>query len=414
MSADHSPLLDQLFIGRQPILDRQQELVGYQLRFHAAAAPASRGDVSAAAVGAAFAELRLGDALGPLRAFVRADERFLGDAAVETLPPQRVVLELDFAGEPDAVLLARCRALSEHGYALALAGYAGPDARAEALLPLVEIVKVDSPVHTGRLAELAAGLTDRPLQILVAPVDTREQMERCRTLGYHLFQGDYFARPTVVSGRPLSASQLGIIRLLNLVAREADSVELEQNFKREPGLTVNLLRLVNAVGIGTVRKVDSLRHAIAVLGRKQLLRWLQLLLMAAPGKSEAPQRSPLLQLAALRGRLMETLAGRCAPGDHALGDEAFLVGIMSLMPAALGLPMNEILAQIQVVERVQRALAARDDTLGRLLALVERLDDTDWAGCNALLSELPALSRAALNTGLGDALGWIHGDGGAG
>ncbi|MBK9446219.1 MAG: EAL domain-containing protein [Betaproteobacteria bacterium] len=95
-----------------------------------------------------------------------------------------------------------------------------------------------------------------PLKLLAEKVETREQMEFCRSLGFHLFQGYYFARPTVISGRQLSASQLGIIRLINLVARDADSADLEASFKREPGLTVNLLRLVNAEALGLARRVE--------------------------------------------------------------------------------------------------------------------------------------------------------------
>ncbi|MBI2306715.1 MAG: EAL domain-containing protein [Rhodocyclales bacterium] len=414
MPDDTPQLLRQVLIGRQPILDLKQELIGYELLFRSAdlpaETPACQLNATANVVCAAFAELGLGDALGPHRAFINADERFILDDVLELLPARSVVLELDFTAEPDAALLARCRTLRERGYTLALSRYAGLDARASALLPLVGIVKIDVLANADRFAELAGGLARLPLQILAEKVETREQMERCRAAGFHLFQGYYFARPTIISGRHLSASQLGIIRLLNLVAREADSADLEQNFKREPGLTVNLLRLVNAVGIGLARKVDSLRHAITVLGRKQLLRWLQLLLMAAPGSGDAPERNPLLQLAALRGRLLEILADRCAPGNRALGDEAFLTGIMSLMPAALGLPMDEILEQIPVVDDVHRALAAHEGQLGQLLALVERLDDSDWAGCDALLAELPALSREALSGSLTEALAWIHGD----
>ncbi|MFC5302465.1 EAL and HDOD domain-containing protein [Azospira restricta] len=402
------PLPRPLLIGRQPILDRAQQLVGYALRFRGPGQSAA----SAGVVGAAWAGLGLGTALGPLRARIDADERFVLDDLSELQPAAGIVLALDFAGAADAALLARCRTLRERGYTLALARYAGPDERSDALLPLVDIAAIDAQENAERLAELAGGLAGLPLQILAGNVGTREQMERCRAAGCQLFQGDYVTRPTIVRGRQLSASQLGIIRLLNLVAREADSTDLEENFKREPGLTVNLLRLVNAVGIGVVRKVDSLRHAIAVLGRKQLLRWLQLLLMASSGGGEAPERNPLLQLAAGRGRLLEILAGRLSPGKRTLGDEAFLAGIMSLMPAALGLPMDEILAQIPVVDDVRHALAAHEGELGRLLALVERLDAADWDGCDALLGELPALSHDALNRSLVDALAWIHGESG--
>ncbi len=400
--------LRDVLLGRRPILDAKQELVGYALRFEAA------DPATAEAAAAAFGELGLGPALTRHLALLAADERFMASAAAERLPAAGLVLELDFAGAPDAALLARCQAWRARGGALALAYPAGPAGDA-ALLPLVDIVKLDAraddDVLAGQIDALAAASGGRPLRILADHVETRERMERCRALGCHLFQGFYFARPQIVPGRPLAASQLGIIRLLNQVAREADAQDLEEGFKREPGLTVNLLRLVNAVGIGAAQKVDSLRHAIAILGRKQLLRWLQLLLMASPDGCAAPERNPLLQLAAQRGNLMERLVARRTPADRALAEEAFLVGIMSLMPAALGLPIEEILAQIPVVERVQRALGAREGDLGRLLDLAEALDDGDPARCDALLGELPPLSRGAVSADVCAVLVWIHGDG---
>lgn len=407
--------LDRILIGRQPILDRAQELVGYELLFRSADLPAETPDcplgATAGVVCAAFSELGLGDALGRCRAFINADARFVMDDVLELLPAAGVVLELDFAEAPDAALLERCRQLRERGYSLALARYRGRDARSEALLPLVDIVKVDVPAVGARLAAVVGELQHLPVRILAEKIETRELMESCRDLGCHLFQGFFFARPKVVSGRHLSASQLSIIRLLNLVARDADSEDLEEHFKREPGLTVNLLRLVNAVGFGLTHKVDSLRHAIAILGRKQLLRWLQLLLMAAPGRERTPERNPLLQIAAQRGRLMELLAGR---RDPALVDEAFLAGIMSLMPAALGLPMDEILEQIPVADGVRQALTAHAGEPGRLLALAECIDAHDWAGCDAALAELPTLSRETVSASLTEAMAWIHaGDDGA-
>ena len=409
--------LREVLIGRQPILDLQQELVGYELLFRtpdcadACRASDCRSAATAGVVCSAFAELGIGAALGPYKAYINTDERFILDDALELLPPQSVVLELDFTAVPDGELLARCRALRDRGYTLALSRYTGLDDRAAALLPLVGIVKIDLIAVGDELPALAGALSRLPLKLLAEKVETREQMAHCKSLGFHCFQGYYFAKPTIVSGRQLSASQLGIIRLIILVAREAELPELEENFKREPGLTVNLLRLVNSVGVGFGRRIESLRQAVTVLGRKQLLRWLQLLLMASPEHAATPERNPLLQLAALRGRLMEILAGRLRRDDRHLGDQAFLCGIMSLMPAALGLPIEEILSQIAVTPDMQLALTEQSGALGILLALIERLDAEDWESCDELLAGNPTLSRETLTTALTDGLAWIHADG---
>ena len=410
--SDTSDSLRELLLGRQPIIDLKQELIGYELFFrtHGPAPRTGRINATAAVVCSAFGELGIASALGPNRAFINADAEFLQDDALELLPAHAVVFELDIHEVPDEALLARCRTLRERGYTLALCNYRGLDAISTPLLPLVNIVKIDlrqTPIDD--LEHLAGSLARLPLKLLAEKVETREEMERCREAGFHMFQGFYFAQPTIVSGRQLSSSQLGLIRLINLVARDADTVELEENFKREPGLTVNLLRLVNSVGTGLGRRVDSLRQAVTILGRRQLTRWLQLLLMASPADGSAPERNPLLQLAALRGRLMELMVGRT--GAAKLGDAAFLTGIMSLMPAALGLPMNEILAQIAVGDDVSGALLEHEGQLGKLLRLVECFDADDAADCDTQLAQIDGLDREALTEILTEALAWIHADG---
>lgn len=396
-----SSLPPDLLVGRQPILDRDQSLVAYELIFR------TNGGVGpdAATVGEVLAATALERSLGRLPAWLAVDAGGLMDEALARLPAERIVLLLDFDAAPSPETVERCRALRASGFRLALAWRPDIDAAA---LPFVDALRIDATLDDASLADLLARFPSPPLR-LAGKVDSRERMEECRTLGFDLFQGFGFARPQVAEKRPLSASQMSIVRLLNLVARDAESGDLEENFKREPALTVNLLRLVNAVGSGQTHKVDSLRQAIVILGRKQLLRWLQLLLMAAPGAA-APERDALLQYAAMRGHLLEILARRCLPGNRAIGDEAFLAGVMSLMPAALGLTMEAVLAQIPVVENVGRALAGREGTLGRLLKLVESLDERDWSACDVLIAEVPELSHETLARSLSEALAWIHGD----
>lgn len=401
-------------LARQPILDRKEELVGYELMFQAAdgaALAAGQRAGSAAELCAAYGELGMYGAFGHNRAFLRIEPDFIHEDAIELLPPDGVVLELASATLPDETTLARCRTLRERHYSLALADYRGLDERSRPLLALVDFVKIETrDQDTARIAELAGALRRLPIRLLAEGVDSRAQMESCRDAGFELFQGHYFARPEIVSGRRLPASQAGLIRLIQLTGHDAETAEIEDAFKREPALTLNLLRIVNAVGSGFAQHIGTLRHALALLGRRQLQRWLQLLLMAPAGGTTDPTRAPLLQVAALRGRMMELLAASELPNDRRSADHAFIAGIMSMMPAALALPMDEILDQIAPAPEVRQALAAHAGTLGRLLALLEAFDAGDSVGCSAALAGLSGrIDGATLNGALVDALRWING-----
>jgi EAL and modified HD-GYP domain-containing signal transduction protein len=145
-----------------------------------------------------------------------------------------------------------------------------------------------------------------------------------------------------------------------------------------------------------------------VLGRRQLQRWLQLLIFSR-GASVDLARNPLLQLAALRGRFMELLVDNLLPLERDLRDPAFITGLMSVVPAALGMSMTDVLAQIAVGNDVRLALSRREGTLGQLFALVERYDDNDVAGTQALLGAYGAAGTLGLlGEILAEALAWVQ------
>jgi len=403
----------QLFLGRQPILGREQQLSAYELLFRngsvaSSAEVADATQATATVIANAFTEFGVGDALGPYRGFINVDHEFLFSDVIEMLPQHAVVLEILETIEPNEPVLERCRQLRAMGFTLAVDDVIQADASYRPLLELAEIIKVDvMQLSPTELRALVAQLKPLGKKLLAEKVETAEQMEFCRSLGFELFQGYFFARPTIIAGKRLSPSQLTLLRLLALLMEDADTSEIEKAFKLEPGLTVNLLRLTNSVGSGMTVRIASLRHAIAVLGRRQLQRWLQLLLYTNP-KGGDHAVSPLLQLAATRGRLMELLAEKSAPGKRDFSDHAFLVGIMSLMPTLLSVAMDDILEQLPVPLPVSQALAAGEGTLGVMLGLTEAIEGGEVAAVEELLRRLPGLRSRDVNLALAQALAWAN------
>ncbi len=407
--------LNETYLSRQPVLDLQQELVGYELLLQPAGSAGGTGNSpenAAMLVCGAYAELGIRSALGRHKAFLRVDPDFLHDDAIEALPAEGVVIQILLDRIPDERMLERCRVLRERRYSLALADYAGLDEQSSPLLTMVDYVKIDiRGKDSRRLLELAGPLARLPLKLLAQGVETREDFVRCRDAGFQLFQGYHFARPEIVSGRRLTASQTTIIQLINLAARDADTVKIEEGIKHDPALAVNLLSIVNSVAYNFSRRISSLRQAITVLGRRQLQRWLQLLLMTPAGKVPDASRTPLLQVAALRGRMLELLVGQVRPRDATLAGQAFITGIMSMMPTALGMPMNEIFEQIALEQEIVAALQSYQGTLGKMLMLIECYDAEDADGCDAILAGFlgTGLDRNMLNHCLTESLRWING-----
>ena len=406
--------LREVFIGRQPILDKDQGLAGYELLFRPTKENSAHVDSETAATTAtadvickAFAELGLSNVFGQARAFVNVDALFLESDLVELLPRDIVVLETDVAAFADPALLPRCQELKAKGYAFSISGITDVDDRLWPLVDLATWLKINVDGLPGERLQTAAralGTTRRTL--IAAHVESQSQMELCRLLGFHLFQGYYFAKPTIIAGRKLDHSQLALMRLTTLLLEDADTAELEKIFKQEPGLVVNLLRLTNSVASGVRTRITSLRHAITVLGRRQLQRWLQLLLFAGQQGGSA---SPLLQLAATRGRLMELLAEKLRAKTPELAEQAFMTGIMSLMPALLSQRMEDILVQLPVAPAMAQALTGeRSGVLGNLLQLAEASEDGDSELIESLLPQLYGINAAALNNALSQALAWAN------
>jgi len=175
-------------------------------------------------------------------------------------------------------------------------------------------------------------------------------------------------------------------------------------FKHDPGLTYNLLRLVNSVGMGMQQKITSRRHAIVVLGRSQLQRWLQRLLFAHHG--EGNLHDPLLQLAATRGKLMELLARHIAPHDRELEDQAFMAGIMSLLDTLLAMKMEDVMGQLSLPEKVKAAVLRREGVLGDMLRMGEMLEHNDYDAAIGILPKYPSLRLSELTRSQIEALSW--------
>ena len=368
--------LRNFYLARQPLLDRNQALFGYELLFRNRAdgnAEIDSGLAASAGVLAHAAQLGLPRAVGDACAFLNVDTEVLMSDIFAFLPRERTVLELTASVEATDAVLWRLAELAGHGFRFA-AEVSSHGNRLGRLLPLLDFVKVDlraTPVVN--MLAIVPRLRGTGKRLIAEKVESQAEYRTCLDLGFDYFQGYYFAKPSVLAGRKLSPSQLALMELMSLVTSDADNIEIERAIKRDVSLAVNLLRIVNTPAAGLRQRIDSLSQALIVLGRRQLQRWLQIMLYAEPG-TRGHTQTPLLMLASTRARLMELLAQRLRPGQRRVADVAFTVGIMSLMDALFSVPMADLVEQIPVSEEVAAALVKRSGFFGELLRLAESLE----------------------------------------
>jgi c-di-GMP-related signal transduction protein len=362
------------FIARQPILDRAQRLTGFELFYRPADGTQGRtldtARSTANLLSDLFATVGLNEVLGSMRGFVNADAVFVNSSLVELLPPDRVVLELSETVECGGESLHRLQQLRSQGYRLAADHYWGEKDRIAPLLPLLDFVKVDLEW----VEPAALGMVVRPFQagrlrLVATKVESAAQFQLALAHGFELFQGYHFAHPETIRGTRAPVDVAGMMRLLSLVSTDSGDERLEEEFKRQPAMSVNLLRLVNSASARAKTPVKSLREAVFRLGRRPLSTWLQLLLYTSGGGSAG---NPLLHTAALRGKLMELLAREIEPNDDSFAESALMVGILSLMHVVFGQTQPEFAARLGLEITLREALDARRGRIGKLLATVEQ------------------------------------------
>lgn len=384
------------YLGRQPILGRDQALHGYELLFrHAPVSSAGVDDPlsATAAVIAHAAQLGLNRVLGGASGFLNVDAAVLDSDIFAFLPREKLVLEVDGTMEPTWPLVERIAELAGHGFRFALSDLATETSDPGKLLPMMDYLKFNlRNTPQPALLRVAPLLKASGKKLVAEKVETREEFDACKALGFDYFQGFYFARPSIISGRKLSPGQLALLDLMNLIAADADNIAIERAVKKDVTVALNLLRLVNTPAAGVGQRVDSVSQAVTLLGRRQLQRWLQIMLYAEPAR-RGESMPPLLTLATARGRLLELLAQRLRPGQRSVPEIAFTVGIMSLMDALFGMPMNEIVQQMPVSDEVAEALLKRTGFFGELLCLAESIETMD-EGEQELA---PALAELALS-----------------
>ena len=369
------PVLD-IFVGRQPIFDRQLNVVGYELLFRGFEADEANvvdGDLATSQVIVnTFMEIGLDRLVGNGLAFMNLTRRFLIDEYPLPVMQGRMVLEVLEDVKVDEALVNALRRLSRQGYQIALDDVVHPE-DVSPLLEIADIVKIDLlAVDQDRLGEHVATLREYGVRLLAEKVETHEDMELCLDLGFDCFQGFFLSRPKVVSGRRMPASRLAIVRLLaELQNPYIEFGELEAIVRQDVALSYRLLRLINSAFFSLPTKITTIRQALTLLGIQQVQAWLSLLLLA---KIDDKPRA-LMTTAMTRAKMCELLAMAAnEPGPEA----DFTVGLFSVLDALLDLPMEEVVTALPLSDEVTAALLESQGHLGAALDCALAYERGDW------------------------------------
>jgi c-di-GMP phosphodiesterase len=379
---DITYMANKFFLGRQVVLNRGQEIVGYTLLLNRPLLDGcdsnNNSDAKSVAPASNF-EFSFDNLFSGAQVFLSVSAALIVSDAIHFFSGKNFILEISESDVIEPAITKRLIGLLQEGFVFALRDLAGNSESLQKLLPLIEVIKIDvSGLDKQQLFRICNSYRRPNTRLIAEKVQTVQQYEMCLECGFDNFQGSFFAKLPTSPGKNFSPSELSIIHLMGLVNSDAENSTIETEIKRNLTIGLNLLRLVNTPAAGVPHRNESIRQALLILGRRQLMRWLQILIYTKSGRngSMAPP-IPLLVLASTRGKLLELIAEKLKPGNRSMADMGFTIGIMSLMDNLFGVPMNNLLKQISVFDEAADALLYRKGFFGEILSFVEYVEQFD-------------------------------------
>lgn len=372
------------FVARQPIVDREKRVWGYELLFrpddgsHADAA--DPGKATARVIVDALFAIGLDTLVGDRLAFVNVGRDLLLDGLPTVLPHDRVVLELGADIEGDDEVLAACRALRADGFTLAIDDFVLTEGTAP-LVPLASYLKVDFQFATRTAWRASIGALHRP----GGPLLTAKRIERPDEFaaglaeGFSYFQGYFLGHPVPVPGRSIASVDMARLQLLQALQNPLLSLaQIEEIVKPDPALCYQILQTVNSAAFAQRRHVQSIRQALLLLGRDAVRRWVSVWTLASLGAKSHPE---LITMSAIRARCCEVLGEGL--GGETMAAEGFLVGLCSLLDAILGISMAAVVKGVPLSAESREALAGGRNRLRSILDCTIAYERGDWTSCQA-------------------------------
>jgi c-di-GMP-related signal transduction protein len=394
-------------IARQAILNADREVFGYELYDRSVRASEHTAASDAQLLFNVLSLTESQSVAGDKTIFINCTHDSLAAGHLDLVTPGNVVLEIPPLPISQVHQIqdrfTTLQEIQRRGFRLAF-DYSILTRSYESWLPLASFIKFDLTMlkaeALGSFVKLAHAKSSA---ILIAEkVETAAQYSQLSTLGVPLFQGYWFAQPVMLQGHAVRPAQASILQLINLVRKQASTNEIEEIFKREPTLSFNLLRFINSAGFGMRTEVTSFKHAVMLLGLKRLFKWAALLMTTSRLGDTPPAVGAT---AVVRGRLMELLAGQVLSPEES--DNAFVVGVFSLLDTMLGISMESAMATLALPANITDALLTRTGPLAPFLDLTIACETGDDATFAKAADQL-GLNSNQINMAHLQALSWAE------
>ncbi|MFW0884793.1 EAL and HDOD domain-containing protein [Candidatus Acidulodesulfobacterium sp. H_13] len=378
-----------IFIGRQPIISGDKSIFGYEVLFRKTAENFADIKVSdnlsaTANVLENIYDIGIKTLMGEKPAFINIIPDVLEKGMIQLLPKDKIVLEILETSRIDDNAVSIIKEFKDEGFGISLDDFVYSEAW-EPLLRLSDYVKLDVLQYSkAEIKEVLLLFKDYGIKFIAEKVERFEDFQFYKDLGFNLFQGYFFQKPTVLSSSTLDPDYMMLIDIFNAFQSNRNIKEIEALFKMTPELIYRLLTLINSVAYEFIVRISSVKQAIALLGYDNISRWILTIILAS--KKSDFRSDPLLESAVIKGKMMEDICEKYIDKD--LSDKAFLMGMLSLVNVALGISLEDLLDKINIDTIIYEALIEHKGKLGDLVEFMEKYGENDYVSANVILKKI--------------------------
>ncbi len=368
----------EVYVARQPIFDRRQKVVAYELLYRTSEEnynPEKDGNLATSEViSSSFLNIGLDRLTRRKKAFINFTRELLREETALLLPRELVAIEITENVEADQEMVSVCEKINRAGYTLVLDDF-NMTSKCMSLLDIVEIVKVDYQ-QTGaeERSEIVNFLQKKKKKLVAEKVETVHEYGEAMSAGYDYFQGFFFCEPSIIIGKEIPSTKIQNLRLLQEIYKpEMDFDQVENLIKQDPSLSYKLLRFINSVAFPLRFPIRSIRQAMALLGQKEMIKWVSLVALRNFGFDKPDE---LIVTAVSRGKFCELMAGATNLEDRSA--DLFLTGLFSLLDTFLDQSMESILAELPLGDEIKAALLGEPGDFRHILDMVLLYEKGSW------------------------------------
>ena len=397
-------------VARQPIFDEKLRIYGYELLFRDTSESVEFNAVDGSratseTISHSFHDIGIERVTGGKRAFVNFTEKLLLQGVATILTNRILVVEVLETVEPTPEVIHACEMLRKEGYLVALDDFI-LEPKYYPLLAVADIIKVDflaTPYE--KIKVFAHSMRNKRVILLAEKLETQEDFDKAKELGFKLFQGYFFAKPVILKNKqpsltPMKINSLRLIRLANDI--NVDFRKIADIIKQDVALSYRLLRVVNSAFFGLRYTVKNIRQALAILGMEEIKKWVTLVSLAEMSDSKPDE---LVTMALIRARLMEKMAEHV--GLKKQSDDMFMVGLLSLMDVLMDLSMEDIAKRTNIAEHIYMPLVTGEGTYAEILSIIVHYERSEWDTCFEMAKKYN-LTAVQLHNMYIEAIEWSH------